>query len=118
MSFDLRCQLHILVLSRAPIYHSLGPTKVGSGRGSARGGCYTYHGPPKPTCLGVFMVNNLVFGWPKPLFFMVLGAHGSYNPYKLPFKTGNWSYFTPIHGVGVGSREKKVVFDGFHPEKR
>lgn len=24
----LRCQLHILILSRAPIYHSLGPTKV------------------------------------------------------------------------------------------
>ena len=23
-----------------------------------------------------FMVNNLVFRWPKPLFFMVLGAHG------------------------------------------
>ena len=22
------------------------------------------------------MVNNLVFRWPKPLFFMVLGAHG------------------------------------------
>ena len=24
----------------------------------------------------MFMVNNLVFRWPKPLFFMVLGAHG------------------------------------------
>ena len=23
------------------------------------------------------MVNNMVFRWPKPLFFMVLGAHGS-----------------------------------------
>ncbi len=23
------------------------------------------------------MVHNLVFRWPKPLFFMVLGAHGS-----------------------------------------
>ena len=22
------------------------------------------------------MVSNLVFRWPKPLFFMVLGAHG------------------------------------------
>ena len=22
------------------------------------------------------MVNNLVFRWPKPLFFMVLGGHG------------------------------------------
>ena len=35
-----------------------------------------YHGPPKPTCLEVFMGNNLVFSWPKPLLFMVLGAHG------------------------------------------
>ena len=24
------------------------------------------------------MVNNKVFRWPKPLFFMVLGAHGKY----------------------------------------
>ena len=24
------------------------------------------------------MVNNLVFRWPKPFFFMVLGAHGIY----------------------------------------
>ena len=36
---------------------------------------YMYHGP-KPTFLEVFMVNNLVFRWPKPLFFMVFGAHG------------------------------------------
>ena len=35
---------------------------------------YIYHGPPKPNFLEVFMVNNLVFRWPKPLFFMVLGA--------------------------------------------
>ena len=34
-------------------------------------------GPPKPTVLEVFAVNNLVFRWPKPLFFMVLGAHGT-----------------------------------------
>ena len=38
-----------------------------------------YHGPPKPTFLEVFMENNLVFRWPKPLFFMVLGAHGSWK---------------------------------------
>ena len=25
------------------------------------------------------MVNNLVFKWPKPLFFMVRGAHGRYT---------------------------------------
>ena len=35
-----------------------------------------YHGPPKPTFLEGFMVHNLVFRWPKPLFFLVLGAHG------------------------------------------
>ena len=40
-----------------------------------------YHGPSKPTCLEVFMVNNLVFKWPKPLFFMVLVAHGIYIIY-------------------------------------
>ena len=33
-----------------------------------------YHEPPKPRFLDVFMVNNLVFRWPKPSFFMVLGA--------------------------------------------
>ena len=33
-------------------------------------------GPPKPTSLEVSMVNNLVLRWPKPLFFMVLGARG------------------------------------------
>ena len=37
---------------------------------------FIYHGPPTPTCLEVLMVNNLVFRWPKPLFFIVLGAHG------------------------------------------
>ena len=42
------------------------------------GGDPNYHEPPKPTCLEVSMVNNLVFRWPKPLFFMVLGAHGTY----------------------------------------
>ena len=41
---------------------------------------FRYHGPPKPTFLEVFMVNNLVFRWSKPLFFMVWGAHGIYYP--------------------------------------
>ena len=31
------------------------------------------------------MVNNLVFRWPKPLFFMVLGAHGSMSITVLTF---------------------------------
>ena len=30
-------------------------------------------GPRKPTFLEILMVNNLLFRWPKPLFFMVLG---------------------------------------------
>ena len=42
------------------------------------GSSFNYHGPPKPTCLEAFMVNNLDFRWPKPLFFMVLVAHGIY----------------------------------------
>ena len=28
------------------------------------------HGPPKPTCLEVFMVNHMVFRWPKPFIFL------------------------------------------------
>ena len=31
-------------------------------------------GPPKPTCLEDFMVNNMVFGWPKPLIFDGFGG--------------------------------------------
>ena len=37
---------------------------------------------PKPIFLEVFMVNNLVFRWPKPLFFMVLGAHIVFFPFS------------------------------------
>ena len=40
---------------------------------------FLYHEPPRPTFLEVFVVNNLVFRWPKPFFFMVLGAHGTYR---------------------------------------
>ena len=39
------------------------------------------------------MVNNLVFRWPKPLFFMVLGAHGivgSKFEYEPLFETIPW----------------------------
>ncbi len=39
-------------------------------------------GPPNATtCIfqSLFMVNNMVFRWPKHLFFMVLGAHGWYS---------------------------------------
>ena len=40
-----------------------------------RGHVSFLHEPPKPRFLEVFMVNNLVFRWPKPLFFMVLGEY-------------------------------------------
>ena len=40
--------------------------------------------PRKPTFLERFMVNHLVFRWPKPLFFMVLGAHIKKAPYHFP----------------------------------
>ena len=53
-------------------------------------GMNTFHGPPKPTFLEVFMVNNLVFRWPKPVFFMVLGAHGFVVPPPNPKKTGKF----------------------------
>ena len=43
----------------------------GSGR------LFGYHGPPKPTCLEVFLVNNPVFKWPKPLI-IVHGFGGSW----------------------------------------
>ena len=33
-----------------------------------------YHGPPNPTFLEVFMVNNLVFRWPKPVCFHGFGG--------------------------------------------
>ena len=39
---------------------------------------YIYHGHPEPTFSGFFMVTNLVFRWPKPLSFMVLGSQGIY----------------------------------------
>ena len=39
---------------------------------------YTRHGPQKPTFLEVFMVNNLVFRWPKSLYFSI-GFLGSKN---------------------------------------
>ena len=44
-----------------------------------------YHGPPKPTFLEVFMVNNLVFRWPKPLFFHGFGGLMVYHLKKTTF---------------------------------
>ena len=42
---------------------------------------FSCHGPPKPTFLEVFMVNNQAFRWPKPLFFHgFLGAKVGFFP--------------------------------------
>ena len=64
-----------------------------------------YHGPPKPTFLEVFMVNNLVFRWPKPLFFMVLGAHGIYkinlNITLLEWKKNLPNFQTSMFSYGI-----------------
>ena len=67
------------IVTRIQRLFCLRPPTIGDEVGSRleSAGSYLYHEPPKPTFLEVFMVNNLVFRWPKPLFFMVLGAHGS-----------------------------------------
>ena len=41
------------------------------------------------------MVNNLVFRWPKPLFFIVLGVHGIYT-----FMKGN-SHSPPMEKLAI-----------------
>ena len=48
---------------------------------------YIYHGPPKPTCLEMFMVKNLVFRWPKALFSMGFGGswYITLHPWNLTF---------------------------------
>ena len=55
-------------------------------------------GPPKTICLEVFMVNDLVFRWPKPLLFMVLGAYGRIS--------------TPVSGAIA-----PTILDPFSPPK-
>ena len=62
-------------------------------------------GPPKPIFLEVFMVNNLVFRWPKPLFFMVKRGLMEANMANFPnqrvflpdaIKFASWSDGVPI----------------------
>ncbi len=43
------------------------------------------------------MVNNLVFRWPKPLFFMVLGAHGIRNRFSVKGGMSLSPIFRPWH---------------------
>jgi len=60
------------------------------------GSRYIYHGPPKPTCLEVFIVNNLVFRWPKPFFFRGLyqGSPWKSFPHSPCFTTQSASLHT------------------------
>ena len=46
---------------------------------------YIYHGPPKPTFLEVFMVNNLVFRWPKRFiyFYFIFIFHGFWGSWYI-----------------------------------
>ena len=48
------------------------------------------------------MLNNLVFRWPKPIFFMVLGAHGVFFPGS-PNKVAN------LTGMIHGSQEFPIL---------
>ena len=76
--------------------------------------CLNYHGPPKPTFFEVFMVNHLVFRWPKPLFFMVLGAHGkdamtrSKSPPRTPKQDRPWRHHDArAHGRRRGGESQQ-----------
>ena len=44
-----------------------------------------YHGPPKPRFLEVFVVNHLIFRWPKPIVFHGFGGSWYLEP--------NWPLF-------------------------
>lgn len=54
---------------------------------------YSYHGPPKLTCLEVFMVNNLGF--------MVLGAHGRYIPHQKSYSSSIGSVMGLVQSQGL-----------------
>ena len=53
--------------------HVIGEGHTPNSRGLHTMGSQTLH------VLDDFMVHNLVFMWPTPLFFMVLEAHGTHN---------------------------------------
>ena len=56
----------------------------------------SYHGPPKPTFLEVFMVNHLVFRWPKgpkPVFFNGIGG--------LMVVRSRWLLAIPFEGTRI-----------------
>ena len=66
-----------------------------------------YHGPPKPTFLEVFMVNNMVFRWPKPLFFI---GHGSSRLELTSWMLRRWfvprALNPPVHNSDIGDCNK------------
>ena len=72
---------------------------------------YVYHGPPKPTCLEVFMVNNMVFRWQKPLFFMVKRGLMVYvyTSSKIALPSDRLRIF--CSRAGFGSSENNFDFD-------
>ena len=67
---------------------------------------FGYYGPPKPTFWDVFMVNNLVFRWPTPLFLMFfLGSKGSQwlNQPIWKICSSNWIRTTPGRGENANN---------------
>ena len=55
----------------------------------------SYHGPPKPTCLGVFMVNSLVLGGQNLYFSCFWGLMVLINRAVIGVIT-HWSYSNPL----------------------
>ena len=77
---------------------------------------YIYHGPPKPTCLEVSMVNNLVFRWPRPVFFTVLGANMVDPPKNIILEPLHlWDVNKP---TGWNIRTKDSIFGNTHFQKK
>ena len=53
-----------------------------------------------------FMVNNLVFRWPKPLFFMVLEAHGIHEGLMF-LKNEGLYFYSPYTWILCGLQNKQ-----------
>ena len=76
---------------------------------------YVQHGPPKPTLLEVFMINSLVSWWPKPLFFMVLGAHGIYIPIYISTPLIHpWKLIPQKGTISIGNTSSNHWFSGVY----
>ena len=101
-----------MLTSSCPAYEKRGPChSMKRTIGSNHPSFYIYHGHSKPTCLLFFMVNNLVFRWPKLYFSWFWGlmvyiyisnlffGHGNG---RRPTRLENDSAIFPhtIHGIG------------------